>query len=103
MNEEEDINSNRNNYVTGVVIDSNNPVFRTSSDAQFINAENPIEASDVITVGDNQYLVPDASIYRDAITIQKKRNTIIVICSCAARTSSYTCIVSQYKVVIATC
>jgi len=81
MNEEEDINSNRNNYVTGVVIDSNNPVFRTSSDAQFINAENPIEASDVITVGDNQYRVPDASIYRDAITIQKKRNTIIVLSS----------------------
>jgi len=72
-------NNNINNYVTGIVIDSNNPVFRTNSGTQFINAESPVEASDVITVGDDQYFVPDARIYRDAITIQNKRNTIIVL------------------------
>ena len=66
------------NTVTGIVIDSNNPVFRTSSD-QFINADSPVEASDVVTVGDDQYFVPDVRIYRDAITIQNKRNTIIVL------------------------
>ena len=66
------------NTVAGIVIDSNNPVFRTSSD-QFINADSPVEASDVVTVGDDQYFVPDVRIYRDAITIQNKRNTIIVL------------------------
>jgi len=73
-------NTNTNSsYVTGVVIDSNNPVFRTNSGSQFINAESPVEASDVVTVGEDQYFVQDARIYRDAITIQNKRNTIIVL------------------------
>jgi hypothetical protein len=70
--------TNEDNVVSGIVIDSNNPVFRTSSD-QFINADSPVEASDVVTVGDDQYFVPDVRIYRDAITIQNKRNTIIVL------------------------
>ena len=72
-------NNNNSSYVTGVVIDSNNPVFRTNSGSQFINAESPVEASDVVTVGEDQYFVQDARIYRDAITIQNKRNTIIVL------------------------
>ena len=64
-------NTNTNSsYVTGVVIDSNNPVFRTNSGSQFINAESPVEASDVVTVGEDKYFVQDARIYRDAITIQ---------------------------------
>ena len=76
--EENQIITNEDNVVSGIVIDSNNPVFRTSSN-QFINADNPVEASDVVTVGDDQYLVPDVRIYRDAITIQNKRNTIILL------------------------
>jgi len=77
---ENNANPNANaNYVTGVVIDSNNPVFRTSSSLQFINAESPVEASDIVTVGEDQYFVQDARIYRDAVTIQNKRNTIIVL------------------------
>ena len=79
MTDIENNNNNNNNYVSGIVIDSNNPVFRTNSGSQFINAESPVEASDIVTVGEDQYFVQDARIYRDAVTIQNKRNTIIVL------------------------
>jgi len=65
--------------VNGVVIDTNNPVFRTSSDDQFVNAANPVEAQDVLMVGDDPYYVPDAQVYRDAVTIQNQRNVIMVM------------------------
>ena len=65
--------------VNGVVIDTNNPVFRTSSGDQFVNAGNPVEAQDVIMVGEDPYYVPDAQVYLDAVTIQKQRNVIIVM------------------------
>ena len=67
------------NVVAGVVIDSNNPVFRTSSGDQFTNAENPVEAHDVLMVGEDPYYVRDVRVYRDAVTLQKKGNIIIML------------------------
>ena len=67
------------NVVTGVVIDSNNPVFRTSSGDQFTNAEDPVEAHDVLMVGEDPYYVRDVRVYRDAVTLQKKGNIIIML------------------------
>ena len=67
------------NVVAGVVIDSNNPVFRTSSSDQFTNAEDPVEAHDVLMVGEDPYYVRDVRVYRDAVTLQKKGNIIIML------------------------
>ena len=65
------------NVVSGIVIDSNNPVFRNNQN--FINSDTPIVDSDVVSVDDEQYFISDARIYRDAITIQNKRNTVIFL------------------------